>query len=109
MTSHGAKCYHFAVRPILLAALAALLAGSTACRTIMTDEDMSDPAVKARIEAILRGRKDLDLKYVTVDVNTGVATLSGIVPNAAQVRTIRSLATQVKGVEQVLVNLVIQE
>jgi osmotically-inducible protein OsmY len=97
------------VRRILLAALAFLAFGSAACRTLQTDEDMSDPAVKARIEAILRGRKDLDLKYVTVDVNTGVATLSGIVPNSAQLRVIRNLAMNVRGVDQVLNNLVVQE
>lgn len=75
----------------------------------MTDEDMSDPAIKARIEAVLRGRKDLDLRYVTVDVTAGVATLSGIVPSGEQLRSIRRLASNIHGVDQVLNNLVIQE
>lgn len=75
----------------------------------MTDEDMSDPAIKARIEAVLRGRKDLDLRYVTVDVTVGVATLSGIVPNGEQLRAIRKLAANTRGVDQVLNNLVVQE
>lgn len=89
-------------------ALAALLALSAGCRTVQA-EDMSDPAVKARIEAVLRGRKDIDLKYVTVDVTSGVATLSGIVPNPDQMRLIRKLTSNVRGVDQVLNNLVVQE
>lgn len=109
MAGHGAKCYHFAVRRFLPALLAALAVGSSSCRHIMTGEDMSDPAIKARIEAVLRGRNDLDLRYVTVDVTMGVATLSGIVPSGEQLRAVRKLASGIRGVDQVLNNLVIQE
>jgi osmotically-inducible protein OsmY len=75
----------------------------------MQEEDLSDHAVKARIETLLRGRRDLDLKYVTVDVNAGAATISGIVPNGDQLRVIRRLVARVRGVEHVLNNLIIQE
>jgi len=108
LAGQAVKCYHFPVRPLLLAVVAALLAGSSACRTTGA-EDLSDQATKARLEAILRGRKDLDLKFVTVDVNSNVATLSGIVPNGDQLRAIRRLAAGVRGVEQVMNNLIIQE
>ena len=97
------------MRRLLPTLLAAILLASAACRSFEQETDLSDQAVKARIESILRGRRDLDLKYVTVDVNTGVATISGIVPSGEQARTIRRLAAAVKGVEQVLNNLVIQE
>jgi osmotically-inducible protein OsmY len=97
------------VKRLLLAFLAALILGSSACRSFKNDEDLSDQATKARIEALLRGRRDLDLKYVTVDVNAGAATLSGLVPNGEQVRIIRRLAAGVRGVDQVLNNLIIQE
>lgn len=97
------------MRPLLLALVAALTVGSSACRTFVGDEDLSDPAVKARLESLLRGRRDLDLKYVTLDVNAGVATISGIVPTGEQVRVIRRLAAGVRGVDQVMNNLVIQE
>jgi len=103
------KCYHFPVRPLLFALAAALLVGSSACRTTGAEEDLSDQATKARIETLLRGRKDLDLKYVTVDVNGGEATLSGIVPNGDQLRSIRRLTANVRGVEHVMNNLIIQE
>jgi len=109
MAGHGLKCYHFPVRRLLLALLAALALGSSACRTAAFEEDLSDQAVQVRIEALLRGRQDLDLKYVTVDVNDGVATVSGIVPNGEQLRAIRRIAAGVRGVDQVLNNLVIQE
>lgn len=97
------------MRPLLLALVAALIVGSSACRSTKTEEDLSDHATKARIETLLRGRKDLDLKYVTVDVNTNVATLSGIVPNGDQLRAIRRLTAGVRGVDHVLNNLIIQE
>jgi osmotically-inducible protein OsmY len=97
------------LRTLLPTFLAAALLSTAACRSFVQEEDLSDQAVKARIESILRGRRDLDLKYVTVDVNTAVATISGIVPSRDQARMIRRLAAAVKGVEQVLNNLVIQE
>jgi len=92
-----------------LALAAALTLGSFACRTLEQEEDLSDQATKARLEAVLRGRRDIDLKYVTVDVNAGTATISGLVPNGDQVRIIRRLAAKVRGVDQVLNNLIIQE
>ncbi len=98
------------MRRLLFALAATLLIGSSACKSAtMQEEDNSDQATKARLEAVLRGRRDLDLKYVTVDVNAGAATLSGLVPNGDQLRTIRRLAAQVRGVDQVLNNLIIQE
>lgn len=97
------------MRRLLPAVLALLVLATASCHSLKQEEDLSDQAVKVRIESILRGRRDLDLKYVTVDVNTGVVTLSGIVPNGDQARAMRRLAAGVKGVDQVLNNLVIQE
>ncbi|MEK7233161.1 MAG: BON domain-containing protein [Elusimicrobiota bacterium] len=98
------------MRLLLLAlVVAALTVGSSGCRTLAQEEDLSDQATKARLEAVLRGRLDLDLKYVSVDVNSGTATISGLVPNGDQFQIIRRLAAGVKGVDQVLNNLIIQE
>ncbi|MBI2387517.1 MAG: BON domain-containing protein [Elusimicrobia bacterium] len=97
------------MKPLLLAMLAALTVAASSCRGNTQEEDLSDQATKARLEAVLRGRRDLDLKYVTVDVNSGAATLSGIVPNGDQQRIIRRLAAGVRGVDTVLNNLIIQE
>lgn len=97
------------MRRLLLALVAASVLGSGACKTVQQEDDLSDQAVKARIEALIRGRSDLDVKFVTVDVDAGTATISGIVPNGDQQRIIRRLAAGVKGVDQVLNNLIIQE
>lgn len=97
------------MRPLPLALAVLLAAAASSCRGTFHEEDLSDQATKARIETLLRGRRDLDLKYVTVDVNAGAATLSGIVPNGEQMRIIRRLAARVRGVDHVLNNLIIQE
>ena len=109
MTGQATKCYHFRVRRLLPALAACLILISSACKTLKSEDDLSDQATKARIEALLRGRQDVDLKYVTVDVNAGAATISGIVPNGEQLRIIRRLTAGVRGVDQVLNNLIIQE
>lgn len=97
------------MRRLLLTLIAASLFAPSACRSFKQEVDLSDQAVKVRIESLLRGRRDLDLKYVTIDVNAGVATISGIVPGADQARIIRRLTAGVQGVDQVLNNLVVQE
>lgn len=94
------------LRAILL--VAAALAAS-ACAGMVQEEDRSDSAVKARIEQKLRGLPDMDLRYVTVDVNAGIATISGIVYSREQQWTIDRLVRKTRGVEQILNNLVIQE
>ena len=71
--------------------------------------DTSDPGIKARVEAAMRGRKDLDLRYVTVDVVDGAVTVSGMVPTMTQIREIDRLVKRTKGVEAALINLVINE
>jgi osmotically-inducible protein OsmY len=63
----------------------------------------------ARIEAELRGRKDLDIRYVTVDVVDGAVTVSGMVPTRSQIREIDHLVKRTKGVEAALINLVLNE
>lgn len=95
------------MRPAL-AALVTFLALS-ACRGEVQPVDVSDPGIKARIEAKLRGRKDLDLRYVTVDVVDGAVTVSGMVPTRTQIREIDHLVKRTKGVEAALINLVINE
>lgn len=97
------------MRRLLSALLLLALLSPAACKHAVEDDDLSDQAVKARIESLLRGRRDLDLQYVTVDVNAGVATISGLVPTGEQQRIIRRLAAGVRGVEQVLNNTVVQE
>lgn len=87
--------------------LAALLLA--ACAHTTQEIDDSDPAVKARVEAALRGRSDLDLRFVTVDVENGTVTVSGLVSSQDQVRTVYILVKRTHGVDTVLNNLAVQE
>ncbi|MFI5346012.1 MAG: BON domain-containing protein [Elusimicrobiota bacterium] len=88
----------------LLLALAA-----AACTHQVQDIDDSDPAVKARIEANLRGSKEIDIRYVTVDVERGTVTISGLVNSIDQIRAISQIIRRVHGVDTVLNNLAVQE
>lgn len=88
---------------------AVLLLAALGCRGEVQPVDTSDPGIKARIEATLRGRKDLDLRYVTLDVVDGAVTVSGMVPNMTQIREIDRIVKRTKGVEAALINLVINE
>jgi osmotically-inducible protein OsmY len=90
-------------------AAALLLLAALGCRGTVQEIDVSDPGIKARIEAQMRGRSDLDLRYVTVDVVDGAVTVSGIVPNMTQIRAINRLVKRTKGVEAALINLVVNE
>lgn len=80
-----------------------------ACRGEVQPVDTSDAGIKARIETQLRGRKDLDTRYVTVDVVDGAVTVSGMVPTRTQMREIDHLVKRTKGVEAALINLVLNE
>jgi len=98
------------MRRILAAFLVASLAlTSAACTRTVQEEDLSDPAVQAHIESQLRGLPGLDMRYVTVSVNSGVATVSGLVPTREQQRTIDRIVRRTRGVDQILNNLLIQE
>lgn len=88
---------------------AALLLAALGCRGEVQPLDTSDPGIKARVEAAMRGRKDLDLRYVTVDVVDGAVTVSGMVPTMTQIREIDRLVKRTKGVEAALINLVVNE
>lgn len=92
-----------AVALLLLATL------SAACRGSMQPVDNSDPAVKARVEARLRGRTDLELRYVSVDCTDGTVTVSGLVPEQRQVREIDKLVKRTQGVRGAMINLAVGE
>jgi len=92
-------------RALLIATLA--LAG--ACARPIQPIDDSDPAIRARIETVIRGRRDLDLSHVTIDVYSRVVTVSGAVPSEKQSRAISRLVDKIHGVDQTINNLVVSE
>jgi hypothetical protein len=109
LAGHGKLCYHFRVKATALGLLALLALAGTGCTRSIQPEDDSDPAIKARVELALHGRKDLDIRYVSIDVNGGVVTISGIVPELGQIRAIERLVKNTPGVDQLMDNLVVQE
>lgn len=88
--------------------VACLAAGLFACRTAQP-LDMSDSGIKARIEANLAAQRDLDLRYVTLDVHSGVATVSGLVNSWNEQRTVSRIVQSTRGVDQAVINLVTRE
>lgn len=96
-----------------LAAAAALvlvslgLAGCASTR--LSEAELSDPGIQARLDERLRANRSLDLRYVTLDVHDKVVTVSGSVPSWENSRDIERTARRLEGVDQVMNNLVIQE
>lgn len=88
--------------------LLAVAAAACGFREVQPRDD-SDPAIKARVEAALRGMKDFDATYVVVDVVDGSVTLSGIVHSLEDQRTVDRVVRRVPGVGQVMSNLAVQE
>lgn len=93
-------------RGVLLVLLALAGAG---CTHQVQEVDDSDPAVKARVEAALRGSKDADIRFVTVDVERGLVTISGLVTSMELVHRIGRVIARVHGVDAVINNLSVQE
>ena len=69
----------------------------------------SDSDIKARIESQLRGRRDLNAKFISVDVSRRLVTITGIVNSAAQSRAIERIARRTSGADEVMNNLLVQE
>jgi osmotically-inducible protein OsmY len=90
-------------------ALALILLSALACTRAVQPEDDSDPAIKARVQLALQGRADVDVRYVSVDVNGGLVTISGLVPSPEQIDTIERIVKRTPGVDQVMNNVVVQE
>ncbi len=84
------------------------LAGA-ACATNEQAVDYTDAGIKARVEAALRGRRDIDPRYISVDVEHGVVTLTGIVPSSEMRPVIDRLIKGVAGVDTLLDNLIVQD
>ena len=91
------------------ALLLAVLALAAACAHQVQEMDDSDPAVKARVEASLRGSAEVDARYVAIDVDHGTVTVSGLVTSIDQIRTVTQIIRRVHGVDTVLNNLAVQE
>jgi osmotically-inducible protein OsmY len=86
-----------------------VVASSVGCAHAVQDGDDSDPGIKARIEAAIAARKDIDVQHLTVDVDNATVTISGMVSSPEQLRAVDSLIKRTRGVDQVVNNLVVQD
>src|SRR5258708_3834132 len=75
----------------------------------LSETDLSDQAIQARVETQLRAQKGLDLRYVTVDVVSRVVHVTGQVNGYDDRVRINRIVNSISGVDQVILNLVIQE
>ncbi len=80
-----------------------------ACLRTAQPMDSSDAAVKARVLSSLKSQSGVNLRYVTIDVTDSVVTLSGMVSSLREKNLIDRAARQTKGVDQVIVNLIVSE
>ena len=96
-------------RYLLSLPLAAMVLGSAACFNNLTEADLSDPGIKARIDTKLQAAPDLNLRYVSVNVHAGIVTISGLVDTYREKREIREIVRRTKGVRQDIINLIVQD
>ncbi len=91
--------------------LASFILISSLCSCLRTAQpmDSSDAAVKSRLVSALKSQPGLNLRFVTVDVTDGVVTLSGMVDSFREKNLVDRIARGTKGVDQVLVNLIVPE
>lgn len=80
-----------------------------ACRTKMTAAELADPAITARVKAVLDGHPELDIRYLDLNTHMRIVTLSGMVESRDSKQRITDLVRRVAGVRQVVVNLAVQE
>jgi len=75
----------------------------------LSEAELSDPGIQARLEERLKAQRSIDLRFVTVDVHDRVVTFSGSVQSWENARHIERIARRLEGVDQVMNNLVIQD
>lgn len=80
-----------------------------ACIKPLTEAELSDPGIKARVESALREQKNLDLRYIDIDVHQGIVTVSGMADSNEARRLIERLVRRIRGVEQAIVNVAVSE
>ncbi len=97
------------MKAIRCACAAAALFLAAACARPIQPEDDSDAGIRARIETQVRGRADLDLSHITIDVYSRVVTITGVLPEDSQLKVLKHLIDRVSGVDQIIENVVIGE
>ena len=97
------------VSRLLPIALAASLSACVATLSPLSEADLSDSGIRARLEATLKNHREIDMRYVTMDIHARIVTFSGIIRTPEEKQLIRTLAEETKGVDQFIVNLVVKD
>ena len=95
-----------ASRPWLAAVIVVF---AVACASNLPEFERSDAGLKAKIEAALRGHKDLDTHSVTIDVDNGTVTLSGLISTDEQRAKVNRIVRRLSGVDTLFDNLLVPE
>lgn len=93
----------------LPAAVLGCLVLLASCTRNVNPIDLSDPGIAARLKAELKGRPHLDISAIAIDVHSGIVTLSGIVESDEQRGELVRVIRRVKGVRQMILNLVVRQ
>lgn len=84
----------------------------TACLsnyTPLSEADISDDGIRARIDQRLAEHEEIDLRYVTINVHARIVTVSGLVTHRDEKRLIRTIVSETKGVREAIVNLLVPD
>jgi osmotically-inducible protein OsmY len=92
-----------------LLTVAVLAAGCSGCLRNVETVDLSDAAIKARVETALRSQPNIDLSHLSIDVDAGVVTLSGVLKDRREQDLVSRIARRIQGVDQVIANILIPE
>ena len=95
----------------LIMRLGALVLGISlgGCLAPLTQAELSDSGIKTRVETQLKAQNDLDLRYVTVSVNSGAVIVSGMVNSFQEKQLITKIVRRARGVDQAMINLIVAE
>ncbi|MFA5139349.1 MAG: BON domain-containing protein [Elusimicrobiota bacterium] len=96
-------------RLLAAAVLCMTLSPFTACTQHLSELDMSDPGIRARIQAELKAHPELSLRFLQIDVHMRVAYLAGIVESDEMKQGIGQVVRGVAGVRVVINNLLVQD
>ncbi|HAM36249.1 MAG TPA: hypothetical protein DEB40_09600 [Elusimicrobia bacterium] len=91
------------------AAILSICAAFFGCTRNVANLDMSDAGIKTRIETEFQSQTNVELQALTINVDNGFVILSGMVKSTQEKDLLERIARRTRGVEQVMVNVVVQE
>ncbi|MBI3550828.1 MAG: BON domain-containing protein [Elusimicrobia bacterium] len=96
--------------PARFALLFGLLVSVGGCSFLNSQPvDTSDPAVTARVRNAIKQHPELEIQYFDLDTHEGVVTISGIVTTEESRYNIVQITRRLRGVRQVVANLVVRQ